>query len=469
MNLPLFLPGMAVVILSLFGVLIGMSICLLKCKFRNTVIRKRLLIFFLSMAGLVLAYTLSYTISSFIGRAQINVQLAEMRKHGFPTDANDIIPPMPEKTYDNGAVFYNKAFVLMDADTDISRLYDLESNYDLAKWSDENRKIAQPVLNSKNMEAVLNFFRQGVEKPCVIFHAYKGTGTEFRGLANQRAFFRLISLKSSFDGINGNPESGYSLICDGFKTIKQFESDPFLISQLVNIACTMLNIEAMNSLISRYGISSQTAGQLMSGLDKINFNAAIANSMGGELILNKDMFELIIAGKCKLPAGYINDNKLRWIIEKYSPWPFLYQDYACYLKLMLKIRQLYSQPYWFVKRQIKELENELSNVPSYYLLSKDMSTISVPALCLKISYIESEIDAAKLTLALHIYKNQHGEFPNRLEELAPEILKEIPVDPISGKPFEYSKTGNTFTISSVWLKEKAEIYRKNRSKHNSGK
>ncbi len=231
----------------------------------------------------------------------------------------------------------------------------------------------------------------------------------------------------------------------------------------------MLNIEAMNSLISRYGISSQTAGQLMSGLDKINFNAAIANSMGGELILNKDMFELIIAGKCKLPAGYINDNKLRWIIEKYSPWPFLYQDYACYLKLMLKIRQLYSQPYWFVKKQIKELENELSNVPSYYLLSKDMSTISVPALCLKISYIESEIDAAKLTLALHIYKNQHGEFPNRLEELAPEILKEIPVDPISGKPFEYSKTGNTFTISSVWLKEKAEIYRKNRSKHNSGK
>ena len=75
---------------------------------------------------------------------------------------------------------------------------------------------------------------------------------------------------------------------------------------------------------------------------------------------------------------------------------------------------------------------------------------------IKTANIESEIDAAKMTLALHIYKNQTGAFPDKLEQLTPGILKEIPVDPISGKPFEYRKTDGSFSLSSVWLKEKHE-------------
>ena len=54
MNLPLFLPGMAAVILPLFCVFIGVAVYLLKCKFKNTVLRKCLVIFFLSLAGLVI-------------------------------------------------------------------------------------------------------------------------------------------------------------------------------------------------------------------------------------------------------------------------------------------------------------------------------------------------------------------------------------------------------------------------------
>jgi len=33
-------------------------------------------------------------------------------------------------------------------------------------------------------------------------------------------------------------------------------------------------------------------------------------------------------------------------------------------------------------------------------------------------------------------------------------------DPFSGKPFEYHRAGNTFVLSSVWLKEKAETQKK---------
>ena len=81
----------------------------------------------------------------------------------------------------------------------------------------------------------------------------------------------------------------------------------------------------------------------------------------------------------------------------------------------------------------------------------------MPNIRLKVARTESCIDAAKLTLALHIFKNKFGSFPNELKVLAPDILKEIPVAPISGRPFEYRKTDRSFELSSVWLKEKQEL------------
>jgi hypothetical protein len=92
-----------------------------------------------------------------------------------------------------------------------------------------------------------------------------------------------------------------------------------------------------------------------------------------------------------------------------------------------------------------------------------------PNFRIKTARIESGINVAKLTLALHIYKNQNGAFPDKLEQLAPGILKKIPVDPISGKPFEYRKTGGSFTLSNVWLKEKAEEHKKEQEKRNRNK
>ncbi|MFA6478598.1 MAG: hypothetical protein WCV67_09795, partial [Victivallaceae bacterium] len=55
--------------------------------------------------------------------------------------------------------------------------------------------------------------------------------------------------------------------------------------------------------------------------------------------------------------------------------------------------------------------------------------------------------------------------PDSLEQLAPGILKAIPVDPVSGKPFEYRKTDGTFKLSGVWLKEKQEQDRKRQEQY----
>ena len=127
------------------------------------------------------------------------------------------------------------------------------------------------------------------------------------------------------------------------------------------------------------------------------------------------------------------------------------------LKTMRRNKELYRQPYWQIADQV---QNWSRSIPRRYPVTRtllaDFVMPGLPTLRTRTARIETEIEAARLSLALHIYKNNHGAFPDKLDPLAPEIIKTIPVDPISGKPFEYRKDGAYFVISSVWLKEKAE-------------
>lgn len=45
-------------------------------------------------------------------------------------------------------------------------------------------------------------------------------------------------------------------------------------------------------------------------------------------------------------------------------------------------------------------------------------------------------------LALVVYRQQHGELPETLAALAPQILPEVPVDPHSQLPYTYARTAD---------------------------
>jgi len=483
MNLPLFLPGMQNFIVICIAVLAGAAVAfyLLKYKFKHPFIRKVLTIFVLAIAGLVATYILFYIFSNFIGRSHVEAKLAEMRTQGIPLDKDSVLPKMPEKYADNGAFFYKAAFAIMnvtpscDTFNEIYRKY-IDSRYAeaTAEWSEQDAKTVRQILTEENIKLIINLFRQGAAKPYAVYERqYQGSDTLLPELNPQRELFRLISVKSFYEGLDGNPEAGYRLLSDGFKVIVQFKSETFAITQWVNITCATINIGGMNELTSRYGISDSSARQILAELEKLDFNQAVIHSLDGEIkYCRDDFFEKIISGereRCLRFHGRdlcVMENMvlyISWI------WPFFYQDYAYFLERMSKIRNLFKKPYWdcSVENEMKKIVSE-NNHWNYRFLTRSL-TKNLIQFRTKTARIESEIDAAKLTLALHIFKNQNGSFPDKLEQLAPDILKEIPVDPISGKPFEYHKTDGTFTLSSVWLKEKAEEDKKEQEKRNRNK
>ena len=60
-----------------------------------------------------------------------------------------------------------------------------------------------------------------------------------------------------------------------------------------------------------------------------------------------------------------------------------------------------------------------------------------------------DLESCRLALALRAYYNLHGESPDRLERLVPEILPAVPIDPFTGQPFRYQLEGGLWRFWSA--------------------
>jgi hypothetical protein len=56
------------------------------------------------------------------------------------------------------------------------------------------------------------------------------------------------------------------------------------------------------------------------------------------------------------------------------------------------------------------------------------------------------LESCRLTLALRLFRDRHGAWPDRLEELVPAVMSNLPVDPVTGEPFRYVRTGNRWRL-----------------------
>lgn len=51
--------------------------------------------------------------------------------------------------------------------------------------------------------------------------------------------------------------------------------------------------------------------------------------------------------------------------------------------------------------------------------------------------IEAQVEGARLVVAIHRYRREHGTLPPDLDALVPDFLDTVPTDPYDGKPFRY--------------------------------
>jgi len=416
-----------------------------------------------SLLGIfLLLFVVIPAVSSLLGRHRLQQTLAALQQRHIPVNALELsqltaLPPKAKES-DNGRYFYAAAAAL--AQTIPMEKIDsgLYLSIDFFQAAPADRDKAFQVLNAPEADQALALFHRGAEKPFVSYNRDYSAGVmmPLPELMQQRRVYRLLSAKSVEFGVNGNPAAGYRLLLDGLRGIKQLEPAPTLIEQLVNIACTGLDLDALNILLAHGGIATSDAQSLLAALAALDFRHGMQSGLNGEIVLGSDCIGKLInqTSSDMTPITEEHDFMLG-ISLNFLLTAVWYWDWNYDLTQLEYHRKLYDRSYWEITGEIARLQHRKTAIPYYFPLSQLM--LPVLTNCrIKTARVETEVEAARLSLALHIYKNRHGAFPEKLSALAPEVLPTVPVDPITGKPFEYRKTAAYFTLSSAWLEEKAK-------------
>ncbi len=78
---------------------------------------------------------------------------------------------------------------------------------------------------------------------------------------------------------------------------------------------------------------------------------------------------------------------------------------------------------------------------------------SAEAAFMKTAKAEAIALASRAGLACRLYKSRTGHYP-ALDELVPELLTEVPVDPFTGNPLVYRREGEGFIVYSLGSNQK---------------
>lgn len=450
MSLPIFPPLINATLTAFACCLIfaGYTLLLVIWKQKNKKFWKLLTIVSASGVAIICLYFVFYFISSISGRSQVNAEWEKIAKAGLKTQAKDLLPNKMLPSSKNAANLYKAAFNILKSDDFSTKYYDIavikNKKYKVKKMSQLKKQAILDLANRTSVVNAVKLFSRGAAKEIAFNERnYKGFATILPNLNNNRSLIRAVCLKIRALALEGKNDEAFKLSAEVLKFVYQFRNEPLLIDHLVLIACLYLDIETLDYLLENHPVDTKNARKLIAHINKINLNQAVKKGINGEItICIKDGFEKLVKGEY--------DILMNLLAAKRTPFddliylnPFLYQKYAKNLNGSLQIYKMFDQPYWQIKDKVKAFVPKRKN-------NLDDSFFSMAIVRTKTANMNSAINKTRITLALHIYKNQNGSFPEKLSDLVPAILPEIKADPLTGKPLNYEKTAKSFKLSGYY-------------------
>lgn len=429
---------------------------------KKRVLKKVLLVSGILLLSVIAIFAVLYTVLNIKWGGDLRQELSKLKESGEPMTAKEIAPaPLPPQ--ENASIEYTQIFSLLTNGTfsmkgpgeNIKKLQELDklcfsakTPEELLKQCEKNSTQIQEILNDETFKQVFELCRKAALKPAMNFNLNYDDGPSlllphlkyFRDLA------RLIRVKAEMEILAGKREEAWEMIMTGLKVSAHLKNEPIIISQLVYYACDNIYFDFLSYNLPLYGINDAQAEKMIAELDpsKTEYRTAIKKAMIAERICMGDWaFERLINSR-------LSSKDLQDFIgqgARYSYTPFAKRDYLEYLKIMDRFKDEYDQPYYKLLGRNGKKDDCLKSIPQFCRFTRQLAPalIKLPEKTAKIVARSQEI---RICLALEIYKNRNGKYPDRLEELSPLILPEIPISELTGNPFSYTIKEDSYLLLS---------------------
>jgi hypothetical protein len=383
-------------------------------------------------------------------RASVELERAHdrLRESGAAMHLSDMVPP-PARPEEDAAPIYNRAFAAMSAPIGS----DVQSALQGEPEPEATPEAIDAYLATQKM--VIDDLAAAVRLPrCDWRHEYgNGFAMMMPELMKMREVTRLLRLVAVRQAERGDPDGAVATAIVALGTSRALEEDPILISHLVRQACEQQTFKGLDRVLAEKP-SERACRELIAAIDARHPAGQLARTLAGERAMALDLFETLREGKRPNIGGAEEDLLVRYQrVRRWCPW-ILDRDEATYIETMNESiaaaanagkRSSLDAGAAIEARSRASSSSRLGSfnpvtglmTPSYYRMFESEVTA------------EARRSSARAAVAIALFRARNGRVPDRLDELVPEVLPDVPRDPWIDTPLRYKREGNGFVVYSV--------------------
>ena len=252
-----------------------------------------------------------------------------------------------------------------------------------------------------------------------------------------RTAARLLTLEANVRAHQGDARGTAESIQTMFMVARSLENEPLIISQLVRIALSGMAKRELLRLLPIVEFSDEDLRQLQTDLRAADYGEGLRRAMIGERVMVMWAHETMNAQLNGL-----------WEIAR-GP------DRRLTLDFFEQIIIAAEQPWPQAMTAAKAAEVEINNVSggsgwksSLYIMTT-LLTPSVQVLFPATARAIAKRDAVDAAIAIELFRRRNGSLPEKLEQLVPEFLPQVPIDPFDGQPLRYLVEPDRYVVYSV--------------------
>ena len=420
------------------------------------------------LGGLILLVLVVRIILDIVFSIQLRDTLRDLKAQGVPLTAAEIAPP-PVPDADNAALPLQEAMELMPTrrSTNSGALKSLtdfiETNQipgkvgtDIAGWTEAQREEGTELIQSEEVKNWYALLAQAANRPRYnnnLDYSQK-YNPQLSNYRKYRMMIRVLTIKIGLESQSGNIVAALGTILTGLKINNKLIEEPLLLTHLVRVACDQILIEELERIADTTDIPANNIRSLITELslltaippwNKIIYVEMFYGMRAYDELKHASGKELVDLYSLSFDIPSAPALLLRLVMPVIRP--IYKKDQVIYLTLLPKVERYFEQPYYQVAESLQQ-EPLTKQIPRYALMTQ-LCLPTFEKLSERFAIHELAVEVCRVGLALKLFKQKAGAYPKTLEQLAPEFLESIPVDPFTGKSLVYRKDGDGFLLYSL--------------------
>jgi hypothetical protein len=273
---------------------------------------------------------------------------------------------------------------------------------------------------------------------------------------------RTVAALLHFDAIlraqEENPDAACNSVVAQLNAARSVGDEPFLLASIVRARVVTKAVESLERTIGQGELSRVASRRLDAALlrEEKESLPTLLCGLRGERAMHDITLQRVADGDVSLdefagPLGNRNPSLYDRLVSWYAAPPLAAGNRATMLRHMTEMTQLAQLPRGQRRQRVAEVEADLRSKKGdrkyifYTLLSPAISRV----FDVRDRQLAS-IRCARTALAAEQFRVTHkGRWPQTIEQLVPNFLPEVPIDPFTDDPLEMEEHDGVLIISSV--------------------